>query len=121
MEIPPTFTERVEVRRRNEHKRLIAHFHATVNLENTLKKQLTEAIDELYLEELRDCTTNLILSLIPFILSRIITNHGEIEPDTVTDKELNVRKLNFTISDPFTKLWKEVEDIEQLSTAAASP
>ena len=29
--------------------------------------------------------------------------------------------MNFTISDPFTKLWKDVEDIEQFSTAAASP
>jgi len=34
---------------------------------------------------------------------------------------LNIQKLNFTISDPFTKLWKEVEDIKKLSTAAASP
>ena len=39
----------------------------------------------------------------------------------MTDKEANVRKMEFTVSDPLTKLWKEIEDIEQLSTAASSP
>ena len=94
-------------------------FYKTANLGNALKKQLMEAIDELYLEELRNLTTNSIVSTIPFILTHLTTNYGEIEPDTVTEKELNVRKMNFTISDLFTKLWKEVEDIEQLSTAAS--
>ena len=86
MEIPPTSTERVETQRQNEHKHLIALFHETVNLKNALKKQLTEAVDNLYLEELRYFTTNTILSTIPFILTHLITNYGEIEPDIVTEK-----------------------------------
>ena len=29
--------------------------------------------------------------------------------------------MQFTVSDPLTKLWKEIEGIQQLSTAASSP
>ena len=29
--------------------------------------------------------------------------------------------MEFNVSDPLTKLWKEIEDIEALSIAAASP
>ena len=99
----------------------MALFHETVNIENALKKQITESIEDLYLEELRDTTTNTILATVPFILSHLFTNYGEIEPDSVTDKESNVRKMQFTVADPLTKLWKEIEDIEQLNTAASSP
>ena len=120
LNVAPNCTERVESRRRIEHKRDLALFHETVQVENALKKQITESVDELYLEELRDTTTNTILSSIPFILNHLITNYGEIEPDTVTDKEMSVRKMDFTVADPLTKLWKEVEDIEALSIAASA-
>ena len=86
LNIPPATSERVETRRRAEHKRDLALYHETINLENALKKQITEAVDELYLEELRDPTTNTILSSVPFILDHLITNYGEIEPDNVTEK-----------------------------------
>ena len=121
LNIGPNASEYVERNRRHEHKSDLATFHETVQLENALKKQITETVDELYLEELRDPTTNTILSSIPFILAHLITNYGEIEPENVTEKELNVRKMDFTVADPLTKLYKEVEDLEALSKASASP
>ena len=39
----------------------------------------------------------------------------------MTEKELNVQKVQFTVADPLTKLWKEVKDSEQLSTVVSSP
>ena len=105
--IPPNATERTEKRLRDEYKRLMALFHETVNLENALKKQITGTIDDLYLEELRDSTTNTILFTIPFILNHLFTNYGEIEPDNVTEKEQKVQNMQFTISDPLIKLSKK--------------
>ena len=99
----------------------MALYHETINIENALKKQISESVEELYLEELRDPTTNTILATVPFILNHLITNYGEIEPDTLSEKEQLVRKMQFTVSDPFTKLWKQIEDIGQLSTAENSP
>ena len=121
LHIAPATSERVENRRRQQQKRDLAVFHETVQLENALKKQITESVDELYLEELRDPTTNTILSTIHFILTHLITNYGDIEPESVTQKEVTVRKMDFTVADPLTKLWKEVEDLEALSIASASP
>ena len=101
---PPDATECSEKRHRDEHKRLMELFHETVNLEHTLKKRITGSVEDLYLEELRDPTTNTILSSIPFILNHLFTNHDKVEPDSVTEKESNVRKKQFTVADPLTKL-----------------
>ena len=70
--IPPACTERTENRRRDQHEKDLQLFHDTLNLKNALKKQITEAVDSLYLEELRDPTTNTILSSIPDILQHDI-------------------------------------------------
>ena len=121
LNIGPNTSKRVERNRRHEHKSDLATFHETVQLENALKKQITKTVDKLYLEELRDPTTNTILSSIPFILAHLIKNYGEIEPETITEKELRVRKMDFTVANPLTKLWKEVKDLEALSIASASP
>ena len=84
--IPPTISERSENRRQSKQKHNLALYHETINSENALKKQITEAVNELYLEELRDATTNTILSNVTFILDHLITNYGEIEPDAVAEK-----------------------------------
>ena len=47
--IAPTVSERVEIRRRIEHKQSLAIFHEIVHLENALKTQITESVDQLYL------------------------------------------------------------------------
>ena len=54
--------------------------------------QITEAAEKMYLEELRDPITNTVLANVPFILSHLITNYGETDPNTVIEKELNTRK-----------------------------
>ena len=120
LNLPAPASERTEKRRRDQHKKDLATYHETIHIENALKKQISETVDELYLEELRDPTTNTILHDIPTILRHLLTNYGEIDPDGPTDKESQIRKMAFTIADPLTKLYKEVEDLEQLSIAANS-
>lgn len=110
--IPVASSDQTETRLRNEHKRQLALLHETINVENALKKQISETIDDLYLEELRDPVTNTILQSIPVILTHLLTNHGEIESDTLTEKEIQLRKMDFTTADPLTKVYKTVEDIE---------
>ena len=72
--IPNALSDRTETRLRNEHKRLLSLCHETITVENALKKQISKAIDELYLKDLRDTTTNTILHDILTILSYLITN-----------------------------------------------
>ena len=119
--LPVACSERTENRRRDEHEKALALFHETLNLKNALKKQLSEAIDDLYLEELRDPTTNTILLGIPEILEHLFNNYGDIDADAITEKETEIRNMTFTISDPLSKLYKQIEDLDQLSTAAGAP
>jgi hypothetical protein len=118
--IPNASSERTETRLRNEHKRLLSLCHETITVENALKKQISETVEDLYLEELRDDVTNTILQPIHVILTHLLTNFGEIESDALTEKELQLRKMEFSTSDPLTKVYKAVEDLEQLSIAANS-
>ena len=55
---------------------------------------------------------------IPAILDHLITNYGKVPPDLITDKGQEIRSMDFKILDPLTKLYREVEDLEQLSQAA---
>ena len=58
--LPPNLTEHNEIRRRADHKKRMTFFHDMVNIENALRKQISEAVDELSLKELRDTITNTI-------------------------------------------------------------
>ena len=49
--IPPTTSEQVENRQQKQHEKDISLYGETIFLENALKKQISDAIDELYLEE----------------------------------------------------------------------
>lgn len=53
-------------------------FRETVNLENALKSQITEALDRDYIEELRDTTSNTFNDDILTILTYLMTNYGDV-------------------------------------------
>ena len=119
--IPPGTTNHIATIMREDHKKELQAYHETIDLENALKKQISEAIDEPYLKELRDVTTNTILLNIPTILDYLFTNYGVITEDTLEDEKQNTRNMEFTIATPLTKMYKAVEDLQQLGIAAHTP
>ena len=45
LNIPAAASERTEKRRRDQHKKDLALYHEAINIENTLKKQISETVD----------------------------------------------------------------------------
>ena len=72
---------------RLDHKKAIDLYHETVDLDNALKKQITDAIESIYLEELRDATTNTIVHTIPQIFVHLYTAYGDITYEALRDRE----------------------------------
>ena len=116
--IPPAATARQETGIREDYKLALKLFHDTIDLERALKNQITESIDSIYTEELRDPTTNTYNDDIPTILQFFITNYGDVRPDEVIEEESNIRRMDFNVTTPLTTLYKRVEDLLDLSGAA---
>ena len=89
-----------------------------IALENALKKQIQDCIDQEYLEKLIDTTTKTIIDNISTILEFLFTNYGYIDSITVADKTDEIKNMAFAITDPLTRLYKAVEDLAELATAA---
>ena len=68
---------------RKNHKKAITLFHKTVNLENALKKQITDCLNKVYYKDILDRTTNTLLLSIPDILDHLFTHYGEVEASTL--------------------------------------
>ena len=66
--IPPGATACAETGLREDHKRDLRLFHKMIDLETTLKAQLTTAIDSEYIEKLSDPVMETYKNDIPTIL-----------------------------------------------------
>ena len=119
--IPAGITARAEQGLREDHARLEKRFHNFIMLENALKKKITDAIHEDYIGDLRDPTTKTILHDIPFILDHLFTRYGEVSTDELDDATDAAKKMQFSVTDPLTKLYTTIEDLDQLAQAANSP
>ena len=113
--IPNGATQHIVNTLRDQNKEAVALYHETTDLDNALKKQITDAIEPAYLDELRDSTTNAITSTIPDILSFLFSNYGDITPETILEKAQRIRDMEFSVADPLMKLYTPIEELQQLA------
>ena len=119
--IPPSLTALAEAGQRDDHCEALVLFHRTNALEHILKRQITSAIDKDYIDELKDQTTNTFQLDILTHFNFLFTNYGDIQPEVPKAEEQSILDKKFHISDPLTKLYRRVEDLNQLAIAAQSP
>ena len=93
-------------------------YRETVNIEQTLKFQISDAIDKDYLDELQSHTTNT-MDDIPTILQYLFTNYGEVQPEVIKEAEHAIEDMAFTVSDPLTKLYTKIEDLTDLANVTS--
>jgi len=70
-------------------------------------------------------TISVILSLKPsnmiFTLNHLFSTYGNDSTDDLDDATDAVKKMQFSVTDPLTKLYTAIEDLEQLGQATESP
>ena len=101
-----------------DHKKATDLYHETVDLDNAFKKQITDAIEGIYLEELRDAMTNTIVHTIPQIFDHLYTAYGDITSEALREREEKVRSMSYTLTEPLTNIFTEVENLQKLGIAA---
>ena len=95
--IPPGSTQHQATRLREDWREAKDLFRETVDLENALKKQLIEAIDDEYLQELRNPVTNSITQPIAQVITHLFDRYGEVTQATLDEALHKVKNMNLSL------------------------
>ena len=96
-------------------------FRESVEVHKALVKQIVAAIDDEFLEELKDDETNDISKSIPEILSYLFENFAEVSSADVKREEEKIKNYYWDINTPPMVFYTLIEDLQKLATAAKLP
>ena len=108
-------------RLREDHKEDIRQYRETTAIEQSLVKQLGQALPELYLRSFRNIHTNTITTDIPTLLTHLFTTYGAIESEELQEKAETLRQKVFDISQPLIIMFNKVDELQELATASGNP
>ena len=93
---------------KEEHKEQVHIFHDTIEVEKVMIKQIIKAVNEVYLKEVMNPTTNTILNDMPTVLLHLFTNYRMIECEDSAVQVKNVAESGYNIADHITNLFSKV-------------
>ena len=96
-------------------------FRECNGVEAALMQQLTEAIDAIYLEALRDATTNAIGLPIYDVIRYLYDTYGDISPETLEDERQKTNQLTYDPALPVDVIFTKILKFCNLAEAARSP
>ena len=114
-------TQHNSTRLTREHNEQIRVFRESVDVKQALIKQIVASIETKYLKTLRNSVTNTITRSVPEILTYLFHRYGRVNPDTLCQKETELRAFVYTLQDPLVTLYDQVEDLKKLGDAAQMP
>ena len=82
---------------------------------------LVEACKPIYLEALRDATTNAINLPIYTIIQYLYDTYGAISPETLKEKRIEIENIQFDPNLPIDVIYNKIEKFTHLAEAARSP
>ena len=97
-------------------------YEQCVAMEQALKQQLTKAIDDEWLEPLRNAVTDSIDQVIPTILTFLFAEHGDVSPASLSRREEDVKNMSYIPDrEPIDKIFTEVQELAEFANAANAP
>lgn len=118
--IPALATQHVIAATEREHKEALRIWRQYNNTDKALKQQLLAAIGEMYYKTLCHRTTGYATIATRKILDHLYSTYGKITPADLADNDAKL-KSPFDPSLPIEKLYDQVEDAQDLATAAGTP
>lgn len=100
------------------HKKATDLYHKTVDVDNTLWRQIINAVESMYLNELQDVRTNMIVHSLPQIFAHLYAAYGDITSETLKEREKKVLDMSYSLTKPLTKIYLEIDNLQKLRTAA---
>ena len=103
------------------HKENMRIFRECTGVEAALTQQLVEAIDSIYLEALRDPTTNAIGLPIYDVIRYLYDTYGDISPETLEEERQKTNQLTYDPALPVGVIFTNIVKFCNLAEAARSP
>ena len=104
------------------YKKRLALYNACVGVEKAIIQQFVKAIDEDWLESLRNQTTNALQGTITDIFAYLFATHGDISPESLIKREQQVKTMDFRPeTEPVDKVFTEVTHLLDYASAAGAP
>ena len=92
-----------------------------MGVEQALIQKIVATIDYIYLEDVRDRTTNLINLSVLALLVHLQETYGTLMPHEFQEKEDKAKRMTYNPSDPIASVFPVVDDLVELSALAATP
>ena len=119
--IPPGTTQNNARIIREQFQENLRVYHEVNNVDKTLKQQLIKAINPMYLEAVRDRTSNTIDVPVYVVMQHLFDNYGDVTPEVFQARETTVKSHTYDPLTPIDNLFKEIEDLVDLSGRAHVP
>ena len=116
--IPVGATQHMSNTIRDLWKENLRVYHEVENVDKALKQQIIDAVEPMYLDAIRNRTSNNITRPIFEVLEHLFDNFGEITPETFLEREAAVKAKSYDPNTPVDTLFKDIEDLVDLSGRA---
>ena len=119
--VPPNTTQHQIFTLQQQHFLDTEKYRDTVEVRKALGQQLQEAIDSEYMSEFLDENTNMINQQLPTVLTTLYRRYGKVRRQDLKTVKRYVENMRYDLTQPLTTVWKAIDDLNSLSTAARLP
>lgn len=106
---------------REEHRKNTGLYRECREVEKSLIRHITTALESKYLDFLKNPDTDLVDEDIPTVLKYLFSNYGKVPTRVVKDKEQEVLSTPFIPSDPMVTIFRPIEQLRTLAEIAKIP
>ena len=90
-------------------------------MKKSLVKQMLAYMEPKYLDSLRSSIINAIVAAVSNILTHLFQCHGFITPEVLAENSTQVKKLQYTVTEPLVAVYNTVEELKLMVDAASNP
>ena len=119
--VQPNIDSYTSSQQERAHAEQLRQFHVCGDVKQALIRQIVTAIDNHYLDELRDDSTSTITLSIPVILRYLFSNFARVTSKDVTKEEQRIKSYYWNLEEPPMIFYKMIEDLHRLTEAAGLP
>ena len=116
--IPANTTQHMAMTMKDAHKEALRVFRECQGVEAAFQQMLVEACEPIYLEALRDATTNAINLPIYTIIQYLYDTYGAITPEMLKEKRIELENMQFDSNLPIDVIFNKIEKFTHISEAA---
>lgn len=121
LSIQPLTASHDIIRLQQEHERSMDTYQDCIAVETLLKKQIVNAIDSDYLNDITDNNTDSINLAVSGILTHLFNLYGDVDAETLSTEELRLQNYYWDPAEPITILFNKIDDLMELAIAAELP